>query len=499
MSRSTKRLDIQGLRALAVTLVVVFHLFPNRLPGGYIGVDIFFAISGFLITAHLLREVETTGRIHITEFWAKRVRRLLPASLLVLLVTAILTMTVMPGNTRTQNYGDIGYAAGYILNWRLAANSVDYLNADAAPSMVQHYWSLSIEEQFYLVWPVLIALTILIAALAKRPPRRFILTALIIVLAASLAFSIFETARSQPSAYFITTTRAWEFAFGGLVAMLPAARFSAALRGIFSYMSLAAIAATAFLFNASTAFPGALAVIPIAATAILLWCGDTSRPQPWKFAPQRLTHNRVVQFLGDTSYSVYLWHWPLIIAVTATLPQLNWGIRRALVVVPTTIVLAWITLKLVEDPIRRAPGPLKRQSVTFGLMGFAVAGIIALVSINTISIQQDVEQRQTELDALLNGNGNADPGTSASALTRSSTTAKTRTSRSRNSSTPLLPKRTFHGTGSARSSRRRTAQRPRWEPLTSNPAASKQIKVAMIRPPARAATLCCSATRTPNS
>ncbi|QIM19296.1 acyltransferase [Leucobacter coleopterorum] len=395
------RLDIQGLRALAVVLVVVFHLFPTHVPGGYIGVDIFFVISGFLITGHLLREVETRGRIRVTEFWAKRVRRLLPASLLVLVASIILTMTVMPANTRIQNYGDIGYAASYILNWRLAANSVDYLNSEFPPTLVQHYWSLSIEEQFYLVWPLLIALVIGIAALAKKPQRRFILSALILVGVLSLGFSVFETMRSQPSAYFVTTTRAWEFALGGLVAMIPAARILPALRGLLSLIALAVITACAFLFGATTPFPGAIALIPVTATAILIWCGD-SDDGSWQFAPQRLTHNRVVQFLGDTSYSVYLWHWPLILAVTAVFPAAGWGWRRALLVVPVTVGLAWVTLKVVEDPIRKAPGMLKRRSVTFGLMVVAVAAIIGVCAGSSVAIQHDVKKRQTEIESLLN-------------------------------------------------------------------------------------------------
>ncbi|QIK62996.1 acyltransferase family protein [Leucobacter viscericola] len=396
------RLDIQGLRALAVALVVVFHLFPKHLPGGYIGVDIFFVISGFLITGHLLREVETTGRVKVTEFWARRIRRLIPASLLVLLVTIALTATVMPANTRPQNYGDIGFAAGYVLNWRLAANSIDYLNAAFPPTLVQHYWSLSIEEQFYLVWPLIIVVAIGIAALVKKPKRGFILGALIAVLVLSLAFSVLETARSQPSAYFLTTTRAWEFALGGLVAMVPAAKFSAASRGVLSIIAVGAIAGSAILFGAATPFPGAIALIPVAATAILIWCGDTDSAG-WKFAPQRLTHNRAVQFLGDTSYSVYLWHWPLILAITAAAPAVGWGWRRALVVIPVTLALAWLTLRFVEDPIRKAPGILKRRSATFGLMVVAVGAVIGLAASQIVAIQQDVDQRRAAIESLLSG------------------------------------------------------------------------------------------------
>ncbi|OAN41282.1 acyltransferase family protein [Microbacterium sp. H83] len=294
-----KRRDIQGLRALAVTLVVVFHLLPALLPGGYVGVDVFFVISGFLITAHLLRELEATGTVRVTEFWARRVRRLLPASLLVLAVCAVLTFTVMPGITRVQNFFEIAVASGYVLNWNLAASAVDYLNASNPESLVQHYWSLSVEEQFYLVWPLLLVVAVFLA-FRGRPPRgeiagrtshggttrRAVLAALLLVFVASLVFSIVETARSQPSAYFITTTRAWEFALGGLVALVPTLRLGGIVHAAVSWVALAAIVASAFLFGAGTAFPGSIALIPVGATALLILLGDSDSP----VSPQRLSH-----------------------------------------------------------------------------------------------------------------------------------------------------------------------------------------------------------------
>lgn len=402
-----KRLDIQGLRALAVALVVAFHLFPAHLPGGYIGVDIFFVISGFLITGHLLREVEIRGHVRVTEFWARRVRRLLPASLLVLLVTLVLTMTVMPANTRIQNYGDIGYAAGYILNWRLAADSVDYLNAAFSPSLVQHYWSLSIEEQFYFVWPILLAVAVGVAALVKKPSRRFVLAALALVFVLSFAFSIFETARSQPSAYFLTTTRAWEFAAGALIAVVPAASLRARNRGIVSMIALVTIGASAFLFGQASPFPGAIALIPVAATAILIWNGD-AHALGWKYEPQRLARNRTIQFLGDTSYAIYLWHWPMILAAAALVPAWqDW--QRAVLVIPITVVLAWLTLRFIENPVRQWRGVLARRGVTFALTGALISAILCVTTMQTVAIEQKLAQRQADLESPLVSSERATP------------------------------------------------------------------------------------------
>lgn len=408
---AVKRKDIQGLRALAVTLVVVFHLVPSVVPGGYIGVDVFFVISGFLISGHLLRELEHTGSVRITEFWARRVRRLLPASLLVLLVCAVLTIFVMPGITREQNFLEIAFAAVYVLNWNLAAGAVDYLNATNPTSLVQHYWSLSVEEQFYLIWPVLLSVAVLLALKWRRRRarrddavvltsasvvRRAVLAVLLLVFVLSLLFSIVETARSQPSAYFITTTRAWEFALGGLVALLPRATLPDAVRAVVGWVAVAAIAWAAFAFGPTTAFPGSIALIPVGATAILIWAGDSSRA----YAPQRLAHGRLVQTVGDLSYAIYLWHWPLVIVVTLKAEEAPLWVRCLLIVV-ATFALAFVTERFVERPFRKPRGLFRRRSVTFGAMALSIAVIMLLVIPPAHAIRSDVEQRQEELQGLI--------------------------------------------------------------------------------------------------
>ncbi|MGH2840935.1 MAG: acyltransferase family protein, partial [Solirubrobacteraceae bacterium] len=152
------RPEIQALRAVAVMTVVIFHLWPDTLPGGFVGVDVFFAISGFLITLHLLREVERTGRVSIAGFWARRARRILPAALVVLLFCVVMTLAIVPQIHWDQSFREIRASTLYVENWQLAADAVDYQAQDNAPSSVQHFWSLSAEEQFYLVWPVLIVL-----------------------------------------------------------------------------------------------------------------------------------------------------------------------------------------------------------------------------------------------------------------------------------------------------------------------------------------------------
>lgn len=402
--RGGLRGDIQALRALAVGLVVTFHVLPALVPGGYIGVDIFFVISGFLITGHLLREVTNTGRIQIARFWARRVRRLLPASLIVLFVCAILTVTVLPGIVRTQNLQEIAYAAFYGLNWLLASNAVDYLgNADPA-SLAQHFWSLSVEEQFYFIWPVLIMAATLAAVFRTQRGggnhhlrvRRWVFVLLCIVLIASFLFSVVETARSQPSAYFVTTTRAWEFATGGLIAFLPKPKIASWARGALSWLAVVGILVCALAFGPDTAFPGAIAAIPVLATALLIFVGENAG----KFSPQWYGRGVPIQVIGDLSYPIYLWHWPLIIVASFHLESVQSWIRIALILI-ATYGLAYATERYIERPVRQAKGRITKSSVTFLAMTLAIASILAMTILPARSITAQAEERSRALQSQL--------------------------------------------------------------------------------------------------
>ena len=211
VDRRAVRPEIQALRALAVAIVVVCHFWPDVLPGGFVGVDVFFAISGFLITSHLVREVERTGTVSIPGFWARRARRILPAALFVLMVCAAATVAFVPTVHWQQFFTEIRWSALYGENWQLAHTAVDYFAASDGRSPVQHYWSLAAEEQFYLVWPLLIFA-------AAMVHRRAIAVTLAGVTALSFAASISMTSSDPATAYFVTPTRAWEFGLGGLLA-----------------------------------------------------------------------------------------------------------------------------------------------------------------------------------------------------------------------------------------------------------------------------------------
>src|SRR3954454_13323763 len=233
-----RRPEIQALRAAAVLLVVAAHLWPSAIPGGFVGVDVFFAISGFLITSLLLREIDLTGRVSLSGFWARRARRILPAALVTVLFCSLATMIFVPLNRWQQFFGDMRASTEYVQNWHLAERAVDYFAADDLPSPVQHFWSLSAEEQLYLAWPVLMLWAIAVTRnRGARVQKRWLAIVIAAVTAVSLAYSIYATSANPAAAYFVTPTRAWEFGLGGLLTFLPSAeRSPEVVRGALSWV-----------------------------------------------------------------------------------------------------------------------------------------------------------------------------------------------------------------------------------------------------------------------
>lgn len=339
------RPDIQGVRALAVTMVVIYHLYPSLLPGGYVGVDVFFVVSGFLITGQLWHRYQRYGRVHLLDFWGRRARRLLPAAALVLAVVWVASYLMLPATRLSDTANQIRASALYFQNWQLASNAVNYLKSADAATPVVHFWSLSVEEQFYLIWPLLFA----VAAISAARYRRVVLGGLIAALVAgSLAYSVYETRVNPRAAYFVTTTRMWELGTGGLLALLPG-RVDRVLRrqGWLGWAGLALVAATPFLLSGTSAFPGTLALLPVGGAALLI-AGGSDRA---RLGPARLMSLRPMVFLGGISYSLYLWHWPVIDLWTAHTGK-SAGIESGLALIGISVVLAWLTKILVEDTVR---------------------------------------------------------------------------------------------------------------------------------------------------
>lgn len=348
------RSDIEGLRAVAVLLVVLSHAGVPLLAGGYVGVDVFFVISGFLITSLLLREA-AQGRISIGRFYARRALRLLPAAALVLVSTLIAAKLWLPAIRIGELSKDALSAAGYVANLRFAETGTDYLNADAPPSPFQHFWSLAVEEQFYLIWPILL----LLLPVARRKP---VLVGLVL---ASFTIGVLETARSAPWAYFGPHARAWELGVGALLAVFGT-RFRSRLLG---GAGLVAIVAAAFWFDDSTAYPGMYALLPVAGAAAVLAGGCTPLAA------------RPLQAVGRLSYGWYLWHWPLLLIGPAAL-GVESSLPLALGLAAAALGLAWVTYHLVENPLRHQPRLRARPVRALGLG----AGLSAAVAATAVTI-----------------------------------------------------------------------------------------------------------------
>jgi len=387
-----RRVDIQLLRALAVGGVVANHLAPGRVTGGYLGVDIFFVISGFLITSHLVGEAQRTGRIALGRFWARRARRLLPASLLVLALSALGTVLWLPQSRWLQVMHEIFASALYVQNWQLAASAQDYFRSSQSPSPVTHYWSLSAEEQFYLIWPLL---TLGVWWLARRSSadarRRVLAAAMSLVVVASLVCATVWLARSPNTAYFATPARAWEFGIGAVLGCLPRLP---RLPRVAAAPGWVVMAASVWLFGETSSVPGVITLVPVLGCALVIWAGTGSGGVP---TPRAL---RVPVWLGDISYSVYLWHWPLIVFAPYALgrpmsPAVGVGI------VLLTLLVAQLSTRFVEDPFRRARllAPTHR-SLLAAAVGMAVVAAIAIHVPQTLSSNlADVQQEMGSLVA----------------------------------------------------------------------------------------------------
>ena len=354
------RQDIQGLRALAVLLVILDHAHIGPFHGGFIGVDVFFVISGFLITGLLVSEAERSGRVSLLGFYARRARRILPAATLVIVVTVAASIYFLSAVEAQGVIEDSVWATFFLANFKFAADGADYFQNDTPPSPEQHYWSLAVEEQFYLVWPLLVLLLCLYALWRARRSagqrslgprvRDLGVSPLVVIIGISFAFSVSYSTTDPVAAYFSPFDRAWELGIGALAACLSTRLIllKPAVQSLLAWGGLAAVAVAALAYNGTTVFPGYAAALPVVGAAALLAGG--LRPASW--GPQRLLSSPPMRAVGDWSYSLYLWHWPALIIVSQVWrPAVGW---RGALVIAAVVPLAALTYHFVENPMRRA-------------------------------------------------------------------------------------------------------------------------------------------------
>lgn len=363
------RPDVQGIRALAVGSVLLFHIFPDAVPGGYVGVDIFFVVSGYLITGLLLRDVAENGQIRIGNFYLRRIRRLLPAASLVLLTIAAFTV-LLPPSRWLPTAQEIIASALWSENWYLAWKSVDYLNSELPPSPLQHFWSLGIEEQFYLVWPALIMLCAAFCKLTRIPLKAILFLIFGAAFGVSLYYSV-TLSSVDPAAYFYTHTRVWELAIGGIIAAFAPARLPGPVRLGLTVAGLGLAIAPMFMFSTATVFPGYWALLPVGGAVLLLVGGLRGPEDKPGLVTSLALENPVSRWLGDVSYSLYLWHWPIIIfykAIVGSPPNFMEGVG----LIAICLAVSHLSKTLIEDRFR-APPKGGRRLPTFAFAGVSIA------------------------------------------------------------------------------------------------------------------------------
>jgi peptidoglycan/LPS O-acetylase OafA/YrhL len=354
-SKKGFRPDVEGLRAVAVGAVLLYHAGVPFAPGGYVGVDVFFVISGFLITGLLVRELEKTGTVSLARFYSRRAKRLLPLTVVVLAFVVLVALALPLYDPVRMDELSLGVVASalYVMNWLLAARATDYFAAGLQASPVQHFWTLAVEEQFYLIWPTLLLAAAWLGRRAAQGLRPALAATFAAVALASLAYSIYSTEAQAGAAYFSTLTRGWELALGGMLALVPASRLRKRSRWLvfpLVWGGLGAIVFATLRFNDDTLFPGYAALVPTLGTAAIIAAGIGSTTT--SAGPARLLTLGPVRHIGRISYSWYLWHWPPLVFAAAI-----WGSLSPLEgigVLAVSYVPAVLSNRLVEKPFLHA-------------------------------------------------------------------------------------------------------------------------------------------------
>ena len=354
---SARRADIQGLRAVAVTLVIVGHIFPATIQGGFIGVDIFFVISGFVITQQMSQLHRDSPRTFLQDFYSRRIRRILPAAVLVTIVSVLAAAYFLGPVAGNEAKLDGGWVTIFLGNYHFHSQALDYFATGKQSSPLQHYWSLSIEEQFYLFWP---ALFLLFMSVIKSPTYRQRILGFILVV--SLLTSLYQTQVLVQPIFFLTTTRIWELACGALLVLISK---SFPIPRIVIYLCLVVFALSAIFIEPTMQWPRLITLPVIAATLLILMNNH-------RVAPIKVLQSQGIVYLGDLSYVLYLWHWPVLTIFKGY--STSFGLLEKLYTLVITLLLSVLTHHLLENPIRFSE---KRKPVITISLGITVLATLS--------------------------------------------------------------------------------------------------------------------------
>ncbi len=384
---SRRRPEIEGLRALAVILVIAFHAELPWFSGGYIGVDLFFVISGFLITNLLLREFGSTNHISLSNFYARRIRRLLPASLFAVVGTLLLSRIWLEPLRLIDLSKDARATALFYTNFVFASRGSDYLQSALPPSPLQHFWSLAVEEQFYIFFPIIVFVTLKL----KRDSRSLLIIGITSLSIMSLGLSIKFSETDASSSFYLLPFRAWELGAGALLAIFTSRKRTVSTNGLLSrivagwlgWIALTCIILTSYFFDDQTIFPGFAALLPVF-SAIIIILGIILNGERLKFSPSRLLATRQLVWIGSRSYSLYLWHWPILVTTRAH-SQSDLSSAQLVACIFATIFIAEISYRFIERPIHRVPKFLEptKRSLGFGVLMVLLGLIASIISSST--------------------------------------------------------------------------------------------------------------------
>ncbi|HBV02916.1 acyltransferase family protein [Mammaliicoccus lentus] len=364
------RPEIEGLRIVAALLVAIYHIWFGKVSGG---VDVFFVVSGFLITTSIISTINKTGEFKFWPYISKLMKRLFPLAFIIILVVLILSIFFLPSTIFDKTIKETFSSMFYYQNWQLAISNTDYLDANQMKSPFEHYWAMSIQGQFYIIWFILFSgILLLIKKYGLSNGKRLVNVVLGFLFIVSFIYSVYLTAINQPLAYFITFTRVWEFALGGLLCInLSSIKISNIAAEIIGWIGLIGLILTGALFDVSTMFPGYIALWPMTCALLIILSGNKET----KYGVKNFLSMPIMIKLGGVSFGIYLWHWVLLSFYKYNISE-NPGIVAGLLIILLSIALSFVTTKYIETPIRNAK---------FNKLAFKRIGYIALVNILLIT------------------------------------------------------------------------------------------------------------------